>query len=116
MFEIYEKNIVDFNLNKKKEKKDDEFRLKESIKDALKKIPGSGYRFNENDEIKKNGNTFVFEITKTQDVYHKYSKYLLDLSVFIKELELRSKNVCISKMDADYLDDIISVEIAIRMK
>ena len=39
MFEIYEKTVVDFTLNKKKEKKektDDESRLKDLIKDVLK--------------------------------------------------------------------------------
>ena len=116
MFEIYEKTVVDFKLNKKKEKLDDEAKIREIIKEAIKKIPNSGYKFNENDEIKRNGNTFFFEITKIQDVYHKYSKYLSDLSVFIKELELKSKNVCISRFDSDYLDDILSIEIAIRIK
>ena len=121
MFEIFNKKVVDFNDTKKKSAKKLDKSIdivKKYIDEAIKKTNRNASQlvFTQNSKIRKEKNTIIFEISGGLNGAGKWSNYFADLSIFTKYLESKAKDVFLTKIDCDCIDDIFFAEFAFQMK
>ncbi len=121
MFDIFNKKVVDFNDAKKKPtKKSDKSidTVKKYIDEAIKKTNRNTSQliFTQSSKIRKEKNTIIFEISGGLNGAGKWSNYFTDLSTFTKYLESKAKDIFLTKIECDCVDDIFFAEFAFQMK